>query len=271
MLMRRAEVAKRVLRFLAAGLLWELAALPFFVFPPLAATAWVASIVVLFLWLFVVRGRKAPRLLVRYRQRRLGPPAGWLLAGVLPLLVFQAGLLVVWVRIVGFPVRRLPRLDAYLSRPLGWLPLLVLIAVLAPLVEEFFFRGAIQGLLERRFGAWGGIAATAVLFAALHLDLWGLPARLVFGVAAGFAVYATRSIWAGVILHVANNAIPALAYYQGLRHGAPSPRLPGPGMTVLAAVLMLVSGLALVFIADRLMESRQRTPELDPDNILGLG
>jgi membrane protease YdiL (CAAX protease family) len=269
--MHKAEVAKRVLRFLASGLLWELAALPFFVMPPFLATAWVAAIVGLFLWLFVVRGRRAPRLLVRYRQRQLGQRTGWVLAGVLPLLVFQAGLLVVWVRFVGFHVRHPRVLNAYLSRPLGWLPVLLLMVVLAPPVEEFFCRGAIQGLLERRLGAWGGIAATAVLFAALHLDPWGFPAKLAFGLAAGFAVYATRSIWAGVILHVANNAIAGLAYFQSLRHGPLSPRLPGPGVTFVAAALMVVSGLVLVFMAGKLMESRQRTPELDPGNILGLG
>jgi len=43
--------------------------------------------------------------------------------------------------------------------------------------EEFLFRGPIMTGMRRRLPMWPAIIVTALLFAAAHLDLYGLPIR----------------------------------------------------------------------------------------------
>lgn len=78
-------------------------------------------------------------------------------------------------------------------------------AVMAPLVEEFVFRGVIMQPL-RRFGNHFAVITTAVFFALVH----GSPANIVFaflsGIAIGYVVIYTKSLWAGIVIHALNNA-----------------------------------------------------------------
>ncbi|MFJ8602621.1 lysostaphin resistance A-like protein [Streptomyces shenzhenensis] len=77
--------------------------------------------------------------------------------------------------------------------------------------EELAFRGALFRILEERTGTWGALAASGLMFGALHLvnpdaTLWGalavaVEAGLLFG-----AVYAaTRSLWLPIGLHLGWN------------------------------------------------------------------
>jgi membrane protease YdiL (CAAX protease family) len=52
---------------------------------------------------------------------------------------------------------------------------------------------------------WRAILITAVAFGLAHGDAFGLPLRVIFGVASGYAAYTTRSIWPSVVLHGAYN------------------------------------------------------------------
>jgi membrane protease YdiL (CAAX protease family) len=99
----------------------------------------------------------------------------------------------------------------WLERPGGEAVFIVLAIAVAPLLEEFAFRGWVQRPMERRLGAQAAITGSALLFALAHMQADYLPVRLAGGLVLGHAVYATRSIWAGVALHVAWNA-GALAF-----------------------------------------------------------
>lgn len=78
-------------------------------------------------------------------------------------------------------------------------------AVMAPLVEEFVFRGVIMQPL-RRYGDSFAVITTAVMFALVH----GSPTNIIFaflsGVAIGYAVIYSKSLWVGIIIHALNNA-----------------------------------------------------------------
>lgn len=90
----------------------------------------------------------------------------------------------------------------------GWrIPLLVFALVVgAPLIEEIFFRGLLQGALVQRFGVHVGVVASAVVFASIHFQLVQFPGLLVAGFT--FAILAARAgrlgpaVWA----HVGFNA-----------------------------------------------------------------
>jgi sodium transport system permease protein len=75
------------------------------------------------------------------------------------------------------------------------------VGVLAGFCEEFLYRGPIQTSLLRKLPPFPALLIGAALFSAAHLDLHGFPLRLLLGLALGFVVYRTRSIFPAMLLH----------------------------------------------------------------------
>lgn len=95
----------------------------------------------------------------------------------------------------------------------------LVLCVMPAIVEELFFRGALQGLL-RPCGSEAAIFGPALLFALLHLDpIQGLTA-LVCGVFLGWLAERSGSILPGMLLHFVNNCLAFLSLY--LRFYAPN-------------------------------------------------
>jgi membrane protease YdiL (CAAX protease family) len=91
----------------------------------------------------------------------------------------------------------------------------VVFVIGAPVVEELFFRGALQRALIRRLGPVPGIAITSVVFALLHLSghvSLGSAITLVaeltaFGVVLSLLALRTGRLGAGIVAHAAFNAV----------------------------------------------------------------
>ncbi|MGV0584314.1 CPBP family intramembrane glutamic endopeptidase [Mycobacteroides chelonae] len=89
----------------------------------------------------------------------------------------------------------------------------------ACVLEEVFYRGFVQTRPESLGGRWPAIAATSVLFAAMHLasrvhattvavDLATIVAvQGIFGVMRGYLWSRYRNIWAPTAIHIAVNLI----------------------------------------------------------------
>jgi membrane protease YdiL (CAAX protease family) len=77
----------------------------------------------------------------------------------------------------------------------------------AAVAEELLFRGALFRLVEEWLGTWAALAASGLLFGALHLlnpgaTLWGAIAIAAeAGVLLGAAYTATRTLWVPIGLH----------------------------------------------------------------------
>ncbi len=93
----------------------------------------------------------------------------------------------------------------------------------APIVEELFFRGALQRALIRRIGPVAGIAVTSVVFGVLHLSgnvsagsALTLVAELAaFGAVLSILALRTGRLGAGMVAHATFNAV---ATYSLLHH-----------------------------------------------------
>lgn len=81
--------------------------------------------------------------------------------------------------------------------------------VVPPIVEEFAMRGAVMGSL-RKYGDGFAIFASSLLFGLVHGNLMQIPFAFIVGLALGFAVIKTGSIWTGVIIHAINNGAATL-------------------------------------------------------------
>jgi membrane protease YdiL (CAAX protease family) len=178
---------------------------------PFAAAPWMLMLAAVFLWVHGFRGDGLARgrRLAKARLRRPGPGAGRVLAAAVPLLTAQLALLVMMMY-VGVEAPDTAFLDEYSRRPWGWLPLVALAVVLAPVTEEVAFRGWMQRRLEASWGVRAAVIGSSVIFALAHAQTLGLPNRFAFGVAAGFLVVRTGSVWLGMALHAANNLLISL-------------------------------------------------------------
>ncbi|HEX8360404.1 MAG TPA: type II CAAX endopeptidase family protein [Longimicrobium sp.] len=175
---------------------------------PFLVTLWVLAVAAAFLWVHGYRGRGMARMrrMARARLGRPGQGAGRVLAVVVPLLAAQLSLLFVMMYL-GVIAPDDTFLQEYAKRPWGWLPLVLVAVVLAPVTEEIAFRGWMQRRLESRWGVYAAVVGSSALFALAHGQAVGLPNRFAFGVAAGFLAVRTGSVWLGMLLHAADNLL----------------------------------------------------------------
>ncbi|MBP7170731.1 MAG: CPBP family intramembrane metalloprotease, partial [Bacteroidales bacterium] len=90
---------------------------------------------------------------------------------------------------------------------------ILMIAILPAVGEELIFRGILQRrLVEYTRSRWVGILLAAALFSAIHMQFQGFIPRFALGVAFGYLLEVTGSIWVPIFAHFFNNAIAATGY-----------------------------------------------------------
>jgi uncharacterized protein len=97
----------------------------------------------------------------------------------------------------------------------GWTALILLTVVGAPIVEELFFRGLVQGAFTRRVGATPAIFITALGFALVHVTDEGIFAPIILlpmALILGFLKQKTGRLAAGMVAHATFNATVLLLF-----------------------------------------------------------
>lgn len=168
-----------------------------------------AAVYALFLGVVLLIARGAPSLLA------LARPASWPRALLLALGVLAASYLV--IAIVLDPILHGGREQGVV--PTHWQPShaaayianWIVVAGVAPAVEELTYRGLGLSLLAARFGTRAGIVLVGLLFAASHGLLQAFPELALLGAALAWLRLRTGSVYPGMVVHAAFNSI-ALAY-----------------------------------------------------------
>jgi membrane protease YdiL (CAAX protease family) len=215
---RRKALSYRVGTSLAAAalgllvwLLWQVVLMAFFQFPPAwgvgPAMAWMLLVTAAFLWVYAIPRRRNGRARARSRVRSPGRAWPWIAftapaMAALPLALASMLMALGLAQEIVYP----EPVQKWLEQPGAELAFVLMAVAVAPLLEEFGFRAWIQRPMERRLGAQPAIALAALLFAVAHNEADFIPVYLAGGLVLGHAVHATRSVWAGVALHVAWNA-----------------------------------------------------------------
>lgn len=256
------------------GSLW-LASIAFLL-PVIPGVVWLLTLTVGFVWIHARsagRGRSS-RSAAILRLRPLSRSLKWVALGALPMVALGigvGGLVQVWAGPVHSPIAPSGpnELEELAASTRGWVVLLVLAVFVAPVIEEFCFRGWIQRALERRLGPTLAIVVAAVLFCLAHL-WYGVLAFMVIplllGVIWGAAVYLTGSIWAGVLLHGTWNAAMMVAVTLLSDPGKVFP-LPSSGIgSALLSMGVAGGAAALVWIALRVRRGQTKRG-LVPDGI----
>ena len=90
------------------------------------------------------------------------------------------------------------------------------VGIIAPVLEEWLFRGIILAALLRRYEPCKAIIWSAAIFGIAHLNPWQFIAAFIIGCAMGWLFWRTHSIWIGIFMHWANNSAGfLLGYFTG--------------------------------------------------------
>ncbi len=89
-------------------------------------------------------------------------------------------------------------------------------AVVAPIVEEIYFRGMIYPVLRQQFGVYGGIVLCGVIFGAAHFDLWrGIPLAI-GGMVLAYIYEKTGSVLVCALAHGMWNGVMSFMLFANL-------------------------------------------------------
>jgi membrane protease YdiL (CAAX protease family) len=124
---------------------------------------------------------------------------------------------------IGLRSNQLEQFEFVLNEgPLAFVLLLIAAGVVAPVVEELFFRGFLFGLYRRRQPLWVAYLASGVLFTLLHLDPTRMNLAQMAGLSVGIFLLATLLAWLyqhtgslypGIVAHAVNNTTGLLLFY----------------------------------------------------------
>lgn len=88
------------------------------------------------------------------------------------------------------------------------------LALIPSVGEELIFRGLLQRFFNNKLGSFhNGIALSAFIFAAFHLNFTNFFYYFIMGVVLGYVYYWGRSIVFPIIIHLLNNSSVLLSYF----------------------------------------------------------
>jgi membrane protease YdiL (CAAX protease family) len=91
---------------------------------------------------------------------------------------------------------------------------LLIVAGLAALSEELFFRGALQQFLQEKIpNGHVSVWITAFIFSVVHFQFYGFFPRLVLGALLGYLFLYTRNLWVPIVVHFINNATVIVLHF----------------------------------------------------------
>jgi membrane protease YdiL (CAAX protease family) len=169
-------------------------------------------------WAWFYSLRKYRLSLASYGFRGFEEAGSWavaaavIVAGVLATTVLGTVSDYAYRKVVG-PVPKENVVTIFPHTSAGLVLFVVLAVVVAPLLEETFFRGFVFQGLARSWGPLAGALTSALIFAAWHQQLSVLIPIFGLGILLAAVFYWTRSIYANIAFHAVFNAIGIVAWW----------------------------------------------------------
>ena len=83
----------------------------------------------------------------------------------------------------------------------------LVVSLVAPFLEELFFRGFIYRIFTRTWPLWLGSLLTALLFSLIHFQIETVIPLFILGLILNYSYEKTGSVWTSVAFHSLNNTI----------------------------------------------------------------
>lgn len=145
----------------------------------------------------------------RFEWKTLGLGCGLLIGSYALILIHNIILVRLGIAPQGESILRLIQ---KLESP-GWF--FVVGVLLAPFVEEIFFRGFLFQGFRQKYGWKSAMLLSSAIFAAAHLDPVALIPTFLLGFVLAYLYHRSNSLWPGIILHFLINGLSlcaAIAY-----------------------------------------------------------
>jgi membrane protease YdiL (CAAX protease family) len=97
-----------------------------------------------------------------------------------------------------------------------FLGVVIVVALVPSITEEFLFRGLVQGSFEEAAGGLRAAILSGVIFGAYHLNPFSFVPLISLGIYFGFLVYRSQNIALAVSAHFFNNFLACVAAYLQL-------------------------------------------------------
>lgn len=136
---------------------------------------------------------------IKFDSRTLGIGCGLIVAAYAVVIVHNLLLMLLGVDTQGEGIMKI---FSELESPV-WL--FIVGVIIAPLVEEIFFRGFLFQGFRQRYGWIPALLLSSGIFAAAHLDPASFIPTFALGAAMGYVYHRSNSLWPSVILHFLNN------------------------------------------------------------------
>ncbi len=188
------------------------------------------------------------------------PKAAALLGGI---CIGAAGLLLALV--VGalltpvFPesAESLKAMDEMLKGQPVWVLILVMAAMPA-IGEEFLFRGFFMGTLKEKCRPWVAVAVTTFVFAAYHMSLLKMFTIGIIGLGFTYAAYKSGSIFTSMLMHFINNLTSVLISLYPEQVGKVAPILMKESLSVTELVIVLLIGIVLAAVGVWMLRGKKK-------------
>ncbi len=139
---------------------------------------------------------------------------------------------------------------------------ILVVGVMAGVSEEFFFRGALFGIMRRgRANIHIVIWTVAIVFSAIHFQFFGFVPRMLLGAWFGYLLVWTRSLWVPVIAHALNNGIVVVFQWLDSNHYIDGNALdqlgvPAEGQFPVLALASAIATILLIVAAKRVFSKK---------------
>jgi ABC-2 type transport system permease protein/sodium transport system permease protein len=156
-------------------------------------------------------------------------------------------------------------LESQLSAAPLWLVVLLL-AVVPAICEEFLFRGFLLSGLSTGLRKWQTIFAVGLIFGVYHFMIERIPVTALMGIVLAYLCWQSRSIFPAMLAHALHNGlimalsgVPEVLEWLGLTDAAPD--APLPPRVLIPALLLFAAGVG-VAISIRGTVARRSQPEI---------
>jgi sodium transport system permease protein len=139
--------------------------------------------------------------------------------------------------------------------------ILLLLAVIPAMTEEFFFRGFLLSGLSQSMRKWSAILVAALTFGIYHFIVDRVPVTAMMGVCLGYLCWQSRSILPGIVFHMMHNGLLLwmnARFPEAIKRLGLPDTMTGllPARVVVPAIVLFVTGLAIASTTRR-KEDRQ--------------
>jgi membrane protease YdiL (CAAX protease family) len=145
-----------------------------------------------------------------------------------------------------------------------FLYVVVIVAVVPAIAEEFLFRGLVQESFSRAMNPLVSAVVAGTIFGLFHLNPFEAVPLIGIGCFLGVLRYRSKTIILPVLIHFLNNflAVVAMTMNRGDEKLMLAPHAEQPGLSIILAQLVVFAGLLVVSVKTywSLTESRERGP-----------